>query len=250
MQDMAPGQQTQERRLTLDIQGRILVVDDYVLNRMQLKRSCEQQGHTVALAENGRQALEMLDAGDFDLVLLDILMPEMDGFEVLARLKSDPARRDLPVIVISALDEMESVVRCIGMGAEDFLPKPFDPLLLRARLGACLEKKRLRDQEVEYLQQVARLTAAAAAVEAGQFRADDLDPVAARPDELGQLGRVFQRMAREVQARERTLLQEVRALRIEIDQAKKAREVAEITETEYFRDLCAKAQRLRGRPDA
>ncbi|MEJ2735466.1 MAG: response regulator, partial [Anaerolineae bacterium] len=138
--------------IATDIQGRVLVVDDYVLNRMQLKRSCEQQGHTVTLAENGRQALEMLDAGDFDLVLLDILMPEMDGFEVLARLKSDPAQRDLPVIVISALDEMDSVVRCIGMGAEDFLPKPFDPLLLRARLGACLEKKRLRDQEVEYLQ--------------------------------------------------------------------------------------------------
>ncbi|HUW09041.1 MAG TPA: response regulator, partial [Anaerolineae bacterium] len=172
---------------------------------MQLKRSCEQQGHTVALAENGRQALEMLDAGAYDLVLLDILMPEMDGFEVLARLKSDPGRRDLPVIVISALDEMESVVRCIGMGAEDFLPKPFDPLLLRARLGACLEKKRLRDQEVEYLQQVARVTAAAAAVEAGEFRLDSLDSVAARPDALGQLGRVFQRMAREVYAREQSL---------------------------------------------
>jgi DNA-binding response OmpR family regulator len=88
----------------------------------------------------------VLDAGNFDLVLLDILMPELDGFEVLTRLRSDPTRRDLPVIVISALDEMESVVRCIGMGAEDFLPKAFDPLLLLARVGACLEKKRLRDQ--------------------------------------------------------------------------------------------------------
>src|SRR5512139_1151920 len=152
-----------------DIHGHILVVDDYALNRMQLKRSLEQQGHTVALAENGRQALEMLDEGDFDLLLLDILMPEMDGFEVLSRLKSDPGRRDLPVIVISAMDEMENVIRGISMGAEDFLPKPFDPLLLRARLGACLEKKRLRDQEVEYLHQVQRITGAAAAVEAGAF---------------------------------------------------------------------------------
>jgi two-component system cell cycle response regulator len=246
-QETAPGQQPEERRPTLDIQGRILIVDDYVINRMQLKRSCEQQGHTVTLAENGRQALEMLNAGDFDLVLLDILMPEMDGFEVLTRLKSDPARRDLPVIVISALDEMDSVVRCIGMGAEDFLPKPFDPLLLRARLGACLEKKRLRDQEVEYLQQVALVTTAAAAVEAGQFALDSLDSVAARPDALGQLGRVFQNMARQVYVREQSLKKQVQELRIQIDEAKKAREVAEITETEYFRDLCAKAQRLRQR---
>jgi CheY-like chemotaxis protein len=116
---------------------------------VQLKRYLEQQGHAVALAENGRQALEMLGTSSFDLVLLDILIPELDGFEVLGWLKADPALRDLPVIVISALEEMDSVIRCIGLGAEDFLPKPFDPLLLRARLGTCLEKKRLRDQEVE-----------------------------------------------------------------------------------------------------
>lgn len=216
-----------------------------MVNRVQLKHGLEQQGHTVALAENGRMALEMLADGDFDLVLLDILMPEMDGFEVLARLKSDPARRDLPVIVISALDEMDSVIRCIGMGAEDFLPKPFDPLLLRARLGACLEKKRLRDQEVEYLQQVARVTTAAAAVEAGQFKMDSLDSVAARTDALGQLGRVFQRMAQEVYAREQSLKQQVLELRIQIDEAKRERDVAEITETEYFQQLRDKASKLR-----
>lgn len=235
----------QRRRITEGIQGHILVVDDYVLNRMQLKRHLEQQGHTVALAENGRQALDMLQGSSFDLVLLDILMPELDGFEVLGLLKADPARRDLPVIVISALDEMESVIRCIGLGAEDFLPKPFDPLLLKARLSACLEKKRLRDQEVEYLQQVACLTAAAAAVEAGQFKSDALDPVASRPDALGQLGRVFQRMAQEVAAREQALKQQVQALRIEIDQSKKAHEVAQITESDYFRKLKERAQLLR-----
>lgn len=234
-----------ERKNTTDIQGRILVVDDYLINRMQLKRQLEQQGHIVALAENGRQALEMLEAGSFDLVLLDILMPEMDGFEVLERLKSDPVRRDLPVIVISALDEMDNVIRCIGMGAEDFLPKPFDPLLLRARLGACLEKKRLRDQEVEYLQQVAHVTAAAAAVEEGQFVMESLDGVAARSDELGQLGRVFQRMAKEVYAREQMLKQQVLELRIQIDEAKRERDVAEITETEYFQQLRDKASKLR-----
>jgi CheY-like chemotaxis protein len=229
----------------VDISGRILVVDDYVLNRLQLKRSLEQQGHMVALAENGRQALENLDTSRFDLVLLDILMPEMDGYEVLARLKGNPAWRDLPVIVISALDEMESVIRCIGMGAEDYLPKPFDPLLLRARIGACLEKKRLRDQEVEYLRQVALVTTAAAEVEAGQFTLASLDEVSARSDALGQLGRVFQRMAHEVYAREQSLRQQVLALRIQIDEAKKAREVAEITESDYFRDLKERAQHLR-----
>jgi CheY-like chemotaxis protein len=228
-----------------ELQGRILVVDDYALNRMQLKRSLEQQGHIVALAENGRQALEMIETGDFDLVLLDILMPVMDGFEVLSRLKNDPKQRDLAVIVISALDEMENVIRCIGMGAEDFLPKPFDPLLLKARLGACLEKKRLRDQEVEYLQQVAHVTAAAAAVEAGQFTPDSLDSVAARPDELGQLGRVFQRMAQEVYAREQSLKQQVQELQIQIDEAKKKREVAEITDTDYFRQLRSNVDDLR-----
>ncbi len=230
----------------VDIHGRILVVDDYVLNRLQLKRSLEQQGHTVSLAENGRQALDELDAGGFDLVLLDILMPEMDGYEVLACLKADPARRELPVIVISAVDEMDSVIRCIAMGAEDYLPKPFDPLLLRARIGACLEKKRLRDQEVEYLQQVAHVTDAAAAVETGEFKMDSLDSVAARPDALGQLGRVFQRMAQEVYAREQSLKQQVQALRIQIDEAKKVREVAEITESDYFRTLKERAQQLRG----
>ena len=216
---------------------------------MQLKHSLEQQGHTVALAENGRQALERVAAGHFDLILLDILMPEMDGYEVLAHLKADPVHRDLPVIVISALDEMESVIRGIAMGAEDFLPKPFDPLLLRARLGACLEKKRLRDQEVEYLQQVARVTAAAAAVETGHFELASLDEVAARPDALGQLGRVFQRMAREVYAREQSLKQQVQELRIQIDETKKAREVAEITESDYFRSLRDRAHRLRENRD-
>ena len=214
---------------------------------MQLKRSLEQQGHTAALAENGRQALAMLDAGDYDVVLLDILMPEMDGFEVLARLKSDPTLRDLPVIVISALDDMESILRCIEMGATDYLPKPFDVRLLRARLNASLADKRLRDIELEYLEQVNHVIGAAGAVESGTFECDSLNSVAERADALGQLARVFQNMARQVYAREQSLRRQVQELRVEIDEVKKARQVAEITETEYFRDLAAKAQRLRRR---
>jgi adenylate cyclase len=131
--------------------GRILVVDDDELNRMTLARGVKQQGHTVTLAENGQQALEMLQAQSFDLVLLDIVMPEMDGYQVLEHVKGDNALRNIPVVVISAIDEMDSAAKCISMGAEDYLAKPFNPVLLKARIGACLEKKRLRDQERAYL---------------------------------------------------------------------------------------------------
>ncbi len=126
----------------------VLVVDDNEMNRDMLCSLLEADGHKASVAENGRLALESIKASPFDLVLLDVMMPEMDGYEVLQHLKSDPGLRDIPVIVLSALDEIGSVVRCIELGAEDYLPKPFDPVLLRARIGACLEKKHLRDQEV------------------------------------------------------------------------------------------------------
>ncbi|MCB0212078.1 MAG: response regulator [Anaerolineae bacterium] len=135
-------------------QGQILVVDDSLLNRRKLSLGLEQQGHTVTLADNGKQALHLLQQHQFDLVLLDILMPEMDGYQVLAKMKQDSVLRDIPVIVISALDEIESAVKCIEMGAEDYLLKPFNPILLKARIGASLEKKRLRDQEQAYLEKL------------------------------------------------------------------------------------------------
>jgi DNA-binding response OmpR family regulator len=225
--------------------GYLLLVDDDPMNRDTLSRHLQRQGHQVAVAENGRQALKMVSRLPFDLVLLDVMMPEMDGYEVLQRLKRDKASRDIPVIVISALDEIESAVLCIEMGAADYLPKPFSPVLLRARIGACLEQKRLRDQEVEYLRNVARVTAAAAAVEGGEFEPDSLADVASRTDGLGQLARVFQRMAREVYAREERLKEQVRALCIELSQGRQARRVAEITETEYFQRLQAEADELR-----
>jgi signal transduction histidine kinase len=133
--------------------GHILVVDDNRMNRIKLSRSLESQGHTVLLAEDGQQALDMLQAQSFDVVLLDILMPGMDGYQALQAIKGNPDLRDIPVIVISALDEVDSAVRCIEMGAEDYLPKPFNPVLLRARLNASLQKKNLRDLEKAYLQQ-------------------------------------------------------------------------------------------------
>lgn len=129
------------------LQGHVLAVDDNEMNRDMLARRLEKQGCTVTTAEDGLKALELLKAQSFDLVLLDIMMPGLDGRAVLQRLKADPVLRHIPVIMISALDEISSVIRCIEMGAEDFLPKPFNPTLLRARIGACLEKKQLRDQE-------------------------------------------------------------------------------------------------------
>jgi signal transduction histidine kinase len=127
--------------------GHILVVDDNASNRDMLGRRLERQGYSVVQCADGRQALERVRRPGVELVLLDIMMPELDGYQVLDMMKSDEALRHIPVIMISALDEIQSIVRCIERGAEDYLPKPFDPVLLRARVGACLEKKRLRDEE-------------------------------------------------------------------------------------------------------
>lgn len=135
--------------------ARLLVVDDNKVNRLLLARSLEQQGHSVALAENGRIALEMMRKESFDLVLLDMEMPEMNGFQVLEHLVKDLSLRDLPVIVTSSLESIDNVVRCIELGAEDYLTKPVNPVLLKARIGASLEKKRLRDQQKELVRRFA-----------------------------------------------------------------------------------------------
>ncbi len=127
--------------------GRILIADDDAASRRLLRRRLECEGHEVVEAANGLEALDALKDAPCDLVLLDIMMPVMDGFQTLARLKQDARLRELPVIMISALDELRSVVRCIEMGAEDYLPKPFNRVLLRARIGASIEKKWLRDRE-------------------------------------------------------------------------------------------------------
>jgi adenylate cyclase len=128
------------------VASRILVVDDNASNRDLLSRRLQREGYRVTSAEGGAAALAMIAAEGFDLVLLDLMMPGMSGFEVLSRLKADGSTRHIPVIMISALDELDSTVRCIEAGAEDYLPKPFNPILLRARIGACLQKKRLLDE--------------------------------------------------------------------------------------------------------
>lgn len=124
--------------------GRILVVDDNEMNRDMLSRRLERQGYVVSIAENGLRALELMQESPFDLVLLDIMMPRMTGYEVLEHVKADSVLRDIPIIMISAVDDLDSVVRCIELGAEDYLFKPFNPVLLKARIGASLDKKRAR----------------------------------------------------------------------------------------------------------
>ncbi|MBI3243067.1 MAG: response regulator [Chloroflexi bacterium] len=202
--------------------GRILVVDDNKINRMLLTRALAEQGHTASTAENGQQALAMLRAEPFDVVLLDILMPELDGYETLAQIKHDNALRHIPVIMISAVDELDSVLRCIEMGATDYLPKPFNAGLLQARINSSLAGKRLRDLELEYLEQVGYVADAAAAVEASQFQTESLDNVAARSDALGRLARVFQRMAGEVYAREQRLKLQLQQLRLDMEEHQRA----------------------------
>jgi DNA-binding response OmpR family regulator len=228
----------------------LLIVDDNSVNRIMLSRYTTRLGYQSTLVENGRLALEKLQNEPFDLVLLDVQMPEIDGYQVLEEMKANPGLRDIPVIMITAVDELESTVRCIELGAQDYLPKPFNPVLLRARLTACLERKWLRDQEIDYLQQVGRVTAAAAAIKNDTFKNESLDEVASRSDELGQLAQVFQEMANQVYAREQRLQQQVQQLRIEIDQTRKTREVADITESEYFQQLLGKADELRNRVKA
>jgi len=127
--------------------GHLLIVDDNKVNRILIARGVEQDGHTTETAENGRQALEKLKRGAYDLVLLDIEMPEMNGYQVLEACLQDVDLRNIPIIMTSSLDELDSVVKCIELGAEDYLHKPVNPILLRARVNASLEKKRLRDEQ-------------------------------------------------------------------------------------------------------
>jgi adenylate cyclase len=135
----------------------ILVVDDDPVSRRMLTRLLEQEGHRVDTAANGRQALERLHGDPFDLALLDVLMPELDGYEVLAHMKEDDVLRHVPVLMITALDDIRSAVRCIELGADDYLLKPFDSVVLHARIKASLTKKRMHDFEVEHLAEMARL---------------------------------------------------------------------------------------------
>ncbi len=195
---------------------RILIIDDQEVFRKKLELAIEQLGYKASSAPNGLAGLDKLRNENFDLLLLDIVMPGMDGFEVMQRMRQEAGLRDIPVIVISALDgEMDAVVKAIEIGAQDFLPKNFDPVLLEARLSSSLEKKRNRDRELEVLQQVERLTEAAAVLETGVVDPKRLmiDDISERSDAIGQLARVFSSMAQQIFEREKKLRQQVRTLK-------------------------------------
>jgi adenylate cyclase len=151
MRAVAPVSPTAEIA-TRNSGSRILVVDDMAANRDLLSRRLSREGHQVVAVNDGPSVFDCLVGESFDLILLDLMMPGMSGFEVLCRLKASSRTRHIPVIMISALNELDSTVRCIEAGAEDFIPKPFNPILLRARIGACLEKKWLRDREQRHLE--------------------------------------------------------------------------------------------------
>jgi DNA-binding response OmpR family regulator len=174
-------------------QARILIVDDNASSRLKLSKAVRNFGHHPEAVENGAKGLERLQSGDIDLLLLDIMMPVMDGFEVLKRMKADPRLREVPTLVISGLDEIEETAKAIELGAIDFLPKTFNAVLLRARVNACLERAQQRARELETLHQIEQLTKAADALDS-----DDLNPmelgirdIATRPGALGNLSRVL-----------------------------------------------------------
>lgn len=227
----------------------ILVVDDNEMNRNMLSRRLQQLGHQVEQAGDGDTALRMLRRRSYDLLLLDIIMPGLDGYEVLEVLRSDPELSALPVLVISALTEMASVARCIELGAVDFLPKHVDTVVLRARVSRSIEQKCTRDRERSYLNDVAVLTAAAASVRDG-LAVDEtaIGQVAGRGDDLGELARAFGRMVQEINQREAALRAQLAEVqRLEVDATSRAQAVSEITDSEYFQQLRAKAQLLRQR---
>jgi YesN/AraC family two-component response regulator len=227
--------------------AKILVVDDELdlelLIRQKFRRQIRDREFEFVFARNGVEALKALHAdAQIDLVLADINMPEMDGLTLLEKL--DDLNPALRAVIISAYGDMANIRAAMNRGAYDFITKPIDFHDLEITINRTLHHVQ------QHLQQVARLTDAAAAVEAGEFDPVSLDVVAKQGGELGRLARVFQQMAREVYAREQRLRQEVQELRIKIDQARKARLVAEVTESDYFRRLQQQARALRSRAAA
>ena len=238
---------SQESPEKLSPGGMILVIDDNPTNCDLLARQLQRQAYTVTTATNAQQALRLLKAIPYDLILLDVIMPGMDGLELLQEIKRHDSWRHIPVIMISAVDEIDGAVKCIELGAEDYVQKPFDPALLKTRISVCLERKQLRNKETLYLQQVERLTTAAAAVETQTFNPASLNDLIHQPNKIGRLARIFQHMAQEVQSREQRLEQELHLLQVSIDSTQKEDLVAEIVATDHFQQL---QKRIKGSSDS
>ncbi len=196
--------------------SRLLVVDDSEAPRKVLVRLLERMGYEVVSAGDGLEGMEIAERERVDVIVSDIEMPNCDGFEFLERLKASDVTRDIPVIVVSGVDDNDSVVRCIELGAEDHLTKPFDSLLLQARVRASLERRRARDQELDYLRRVAELTVAAEEVEKATYIAGSVSHLASGDDALGRLARVFDRVVSGWQSKEARLRRQIREFSEEI----------------------------------
>ena len=228
--------------------GRILAVDDDDLNLDVLAQRLSRQGHVVTTATDGLEALAKARQQTFDLILLDVMMPRLDGYGTLAELKADEQLRHIPVIMISALDELSSVVRCIEAGAEDYLPKPFNATLLRARLSACLEKKAQRDQEhelytnlVKSQQRLHRELSQADAVVASMAADVREDP------RMAPLLTAFERMSGAVSRRETELRATIQELEIKISRQAISTHVGSIVADPSFSSLTERARAMRAR---
>jgi sigma-B regulation protein RsbU (phosphoserine phosphatase) len=228
--------------------GRILVVDDDVLNRDLLASRLTRQGHIVSVAVDGDDALNCARNQELDLILLDVMMPRLDGYQTLLALKDDDSLHAIPVIMISALDELSSVVRCIEAGAQDYLPKPFNPTLLRARVGACLREKARHDEEVALYQ---NLLKSQQCLQRELARADQClraaDPLLRINPELKPLFEVFEAMTGAVQRRETDLRATMASLEIKINRAAVQTQVGSIVADPSFNLLSQRAKAMRER---
>lgn len=228
--------------------GRILAVDDDAQNLDVLAQRLSRQGHLVSTASDGEAALAKLRQQPFDLVLLDVMMPRLDGYGALAALKADEQLRHIPVIMISALDELSSVVRCIEAGAEDYLPKPFNATVLRARVGACLEKKFAHDREVElYHRLVLSQKRLDRELTAAHRQMAGMAPQLREDPQIMPLLEAFQRMAGAVSKRETDLRATIQDLEIKINRTAVATQVTTIVADPTFSALSERAKAMRAR---
>lgn len=228
--------------------GRLLLVDDDALNLDVLAQRLIRQGHIVSCAADGQQALAQLRRQPFDLVLLDVMMPHLDGHDTLAALKADEQLRPIPVIMISALDELSSVVRCIEAGAEDYLAKPFNPTLLRARVGACLDKKFAYDKQLALYQQL--LTSQQQLdrdLSEAHRRVAQLSPDVRQNPAVAPVLEAFARMSGAVSRRETDLRSTISELKIEINRHQLGSELRSIVADPGFANLSERAQAMRER---
>lgn len=228
--------------------GRILAVDDDALNLDVLAQRLSRQGHLVSTAADGEEALAKARQHPFDLVLLDVMMPRLDGYGALAAFKADEQLRSIPVIMISALDELSSVVRCIEAGAEDYLPKPFNATLLRARVGACLDKKFAHDQEVAlYHRLVMSQQRLDRELSQAHRQLAALGPDVREDPQLAPLLEAFQRMSGAVSRRETDLRATIQDLEIKINRKVVTTQVTTIVADPSFTTLSERARAMRAR---